>query len=73
MLFSRVAVSIAARLAAFVASHTPTDSMHLRACAIAGVCPERTHIRAPFAATHRPGSRAALGLRLWKAPALEYG
>lgn len=73
MLFSRVAVSIAARLAAFVASHTPTDSMHLRACAIVGACPERTHIRAPFAATHQSGRRAALGLRRRKSPALEYG
>lgn len=73
MLFSRVAVSIAARLAAFAASHTPTDSMHLRACAIAETCTGETNTRAPFAATHRPGRRAALGLRRWKAPALEYG
>ena len=73
MLFSRVAVSIAARLAALVAAHTPTDSLHLCACAIAGTCPERTNIRAPFAATHRPGRRAALGQRRWKSPALEYG
>ena len=73
MLFSRVAVSLAARLAAIVASHTPTHSMHLCACAIAETCPGGTNTRAPFAATHRPGRRAALGLRRWKAPALEYG
>ena len=73
MLFSRVAVSIAARLAAIVASHTPTDNMHLCACAMAETCPGETNIRAPFAATHRPGRRAALGLRRRRAPALEYG
>ena len=72
MLFSRVAVSTAALLAALVASHTPTHNMHLCACAIAGTCAERTNIRAPFAATHRSGRRAALGQRR-RSPALEYG
>ena len=72
MLFSRVAVSLAARLAAIVASHTPAHRVLLCACAIAETCQEKVNIHAHSAATHRPGRRVALGPRR-KTPALEYG